>query len=58
MAKEPQGELARYAFGYSDKKPSLRWWIIQAIMVAVALYSCVSIAPAPTTPPTEAGAKR
>jgi hypothetical protein len=42
---EPKGELARYAYGYTDKKPSWRWWIIQAIMVAIALYSCVRIEP-------------
>lgn len=40
---EPQSEHARYAYGFTNKKPSWRWWIIQAIMVAIALYSCVSV---------------
>lgn len=45
MSKEPRSEHMRYAYGYTDKKPSLRWWIIQAIMIAAALYSCVEIWP-------------
>ncbi len=35
MDHEPQSELARYAFGFSDKKPSRVFWIIQGVMVAV-----------------------
>lgn len=38
MSNEPRDELARYAFGYSDQKPSRTWWIIQIIMCGVALY--------------------
>jgi hypothetical protein len=45
MANEPKSEHMRYAYGYTDKKPSLTWWIIQAIMVAIALYGCVEIVP-------------
>jgi uncharacterized membrane protein len=33
----PKSELARYAFGYSDKKPSVTFWVIQAAMVVIAL---------------------
>jgi len=43
--KEPRGELARYAFGYSDKKPGLSWWLIHAGMVAYVIYNFVRIAP-------------
>lgn len=43
MDKEPKDEFNRYAFGYSDKKPSLTWWIMMAAMVAFALYSCVEV---------------
>lgn len=41
MNKEPQGELARYAFGYSDKKPGLAFWIIHALMILFILSQCV-----------------
>ncbi len=41
--KEPQGELARYAFGYSDKKPGKLFWIIHAIMLGYVLYNLVEI---------------
>jgi hypothetical protein len=30
--KGPRSELARYAFGYSDEKPSLTYWLIIAAM--------------------------
>ena len=35
MKNEPQGELARYAFGFSDKKPGKLFWAIHAAMLAV-----------------------
>lgn len=38
MHDEPRGELARYAFGYSDKKPGWFWWIIHLMMVAFILW--------------------
>jgi hypothetical protein len=31
---EPKSELARYAFGYSDKKPGRLFWAIHVGMVA------------------------
>ena len=31
--KGPKSEFSRYAFGYSDEKPSLSFWIAPAIMV-------------------------
>lgn len=37
--KEPHGELARYAFGYSDKKPSRVWWAIHIAMVMFILWT-------------------
>lgn len=43
MAKEPRGELARYAFGYSDKKPGKSFWIIHAILLVFVLYNLVEI---------------
>ena len=43
--KEPKSEFSRYAFGYSDKKPSVAAWLILLTMAGVALYSCVSLAP-------------
>jgi hypothetical protein len=36
---EPRSELARYAFGYSDKKPGWLFWLIQLGMVAFVLWS-------------------
>jgi hypothetical protein len=33
----PKSELARYAFGYSDKKPSVTYWVVQAIVAFGAL---------------------
>jgi hypothetical protein len=38
MSKEPKGELARYAFGYSDKKPGATFWIIHGLMIAYIVY--------------------
>ena len=36
---EPRSELARYAFGYSDKKPGWLFWLIHLAMVAFVLWS-------------------
>ena len=41
--KEPKSELARYAFGYSDKKPSKTFWIIFAIIVGIVIWKVFSI---------------
>jgi hypothetical protein len=45
MTDEPKGELARYAFGYSDKKPSLLFWVIHAAMLAFVVWA-IFISPA------------
>lgn len=37
--KGPRSALARYAFGYSNKKPGAAFWLIHAAMVAFILYS-------------------
>ena len=42
MAHEPKSELARYAFGYSDKKPGLLSWLILAAMFAFVLWAMLS----------------
>ena len=39
MRDEPKGELARYAFGFSDKKPGKMFWGIQAAMIAFIGWS-------------------
>jgi hypothetical protein len=39
----PRSELARYAYGYSDKKPGRIYWIIQAVMALVALFSVLDV---------------
>ena len=41
--KEPKSELFRYAFGYSDKKPSLAWWLILAGMIVFILCNLISL---------------
>lgn len=41
--QEPRGELARYAFGYSDRKPGVVWWLILIIMILYILYNLVEI---------------
>jgi hypothetical protein len=41
--KEPRSELARYAFGYSDKKPGRTFWVSLTIMVVYILYKAISI---------------
>jgi hypothetical protein len=38
---EPRDEFTRYAFGFSDRKPGLAWWLVQAAVCALALYGCV-----------------
>lgn len=43
--KEPRGELARYAFGYSDKKPGRAWWVMHLGMIAFVIYHMVQSAP-------------
>jgi hypothetical protein len=43
---EPRGELARYAFGYSDQKPSWRFWAIQLAMLAFVIWT-LATTPAP-----------
>lgn len=45
MAKEPKSELARYAFGYSDKKPGKSYWIILGLMVVFCVTQIVSLSP-------------
>jgi hypothetical protein len=45
MRDEPRGELARYAFGYSDKKPSMWFWVIHAAMLAFVVWA-IFISPA------------
>jgi len=39
----PKSVLARYAFGYSDKKPGVWFWLIHAAMVAYIIVSNVSV---------------
>lgn len=39
----PKGPLARYAFGYTDKKPGLSFWLIHIAMVAFVLYHMFEI---------------
>lgn len=34
----PYSDYARYAFGYSDKKPPWTYWLIVGGMVAYILY--------------------
>lgn len=34
----PKSDWARYAFGYSDKKPGASFWIIHAWLLALALW--------------------
>ena len=38
MRDEPRGELARYAFGFTDKKPGWTFWAIHAGMVAFIIW--------------------
>lgn len=39
----PKGELARYAYGFSNRKPGWSFWIIIAGMVAFVLYNAIRI---------------
>lgn len=34
FSKEPKGEFARYAYGYSDKKP----WVTVVILVLMFIF--------------------
>lgn len=45
---EPKSELARYAFGYSDKKPGWLFWAIHAAMIAYIVFSAIGAAHATT----------
>jgi hypothetical protein len=36
--KGPRSELSRYAFGYSDKKPGMTYWLVQAVVCAIAIW--------------------
>lgn len=40
MSKEPEpkSELARYAFGYSDEKPGVSFWVIMGGMLVYVIY--------------------
>jgi hypothetical protein len=38
MRDEPQSDLARYAFGYSDRKPGWLFWAIHVAMIVGVLY--------------------
>jgi hypothetical protein len=40
---EPNDEIMRYAFGYSDRKPSFTWWTVQIIVCSIALYGCAAV---------------
>lgn len=44
MKNEPRGELARYAYGFSDKKPGRLFWAIHACMVIFILWMLFSTA--------------
>lgn len=41
MTEGPKSEWARYAFGYSDKKPGRWFWIIHGLMIAYVVYSMI-----------------
>jgi hypothetical protein len=43
MRQEPRSELARYAFGYSDKKPGKLFWIIHIIMMIFIIINFVHV---------------
>jgi hypothetical protein len=43
MSKEPRSELARYAFGYSDKKPGKAFWIIHFLMVIFIFFQLIHV---------------
>jgi hypothetical protein len=39
---EPRSELARYAFGYSDRKPGWLFWLIHLAMLAFIAWAVFS----------------
>lgn len=43
MKNEPKSDIARYAFGYSDKKPGKLFWIIHIAMVVFILINIVQV---------------
>jgi hypothetical protein len=43
---EPRSELARYAFGYSDKKPGWLFWLIHLAMIAFVAWAMLGHAQA------------
>ena len=43
MKKEPRSELARYTFGYSNKKPGKLFWIIHILMVIFVIINLVHV---------------
>jgi hypothetical protein len=43
MSKKPRSELARYAFGYSDKKPGKTFWIIHLLMVIFIISKLIHV---------------
>lgn len=50
----PRSEHARYAFGYSDKKPGLAWWLINGVVVLGAIASIFSVTGCQQAPRTAA----
>lgn len=42
---EPKSELARYVFGYTDKKPSKSYWAILALMCFFVISKLVTLGP-------------
>jgi hypothetical protein len=43
FGKEPKSQGMRYAYGYSDKKPGLAWWLIHLAMLLFVGYNLFSI---------------
>jgi uncharacterized membrane protein YgcG len=46
FGKEPQSKAMRYAYGYSDEKPGLFFWILHIAMILFIGYTIISPAPA------------
>ena len=42
-AERELGPLGSYAFGFSDIKPGLAYWLIMAAMVVFALFSAFKV---------------
>jgi hypothetical protein len=40
----PKSEFARYAFGYSDRKPGATYWLIVGGMTAFVIYQFSTLA--------------